>query len=381
MQYDRINYLLQQYIAGNMNEQEQEELRLWMADDANEAAFVAVFSSMTTDPATIKPYDSQLETVLQQILASSHQITPSRTMRPYRWWAAAAAVALLIGGTWLLWPASPKHLPVAELAPKDIAPGHAGAILTLDDGSQVVLDSMGNGVVANQAGTQVVIKNGQLQYDATANNATVVYNTMTTPNGRVYTLMLPDGSRVWLNAASSLRFPTAFTDGHREVTLSGEAYFEVNANAHQPFTVVADNMKVAVLGTSFNIQAYKNEQVQATTLISGKVKVTADNETQTLQPGQQATLSDKLQVSTTADLYQSVAWKEGVFSFDGMSLPEAMRQIERWYNITVIYENGIPDIHFGGKVTRNASLHDLLHILSRAELKFRLTDNRLIIMK
>jgi ferric-dicitrate binding protein FerR (iron transport regulator) len=283
---------------------------------------------------------------------------------------------------------------VKTATPADIPPGRDGAILTLADGRQVVLDSLGNGVIATQNGTQVELKNGELAYNKNAGVVVPVYNNLTTPKGRQFQLKLPDGSRVWLNAASSIRYPTAFSGKDRRVAVTGEAYFEVAHDKTKPFIVDIPSTtgepggsSIEVLGTQFNINAYDNEQSIKTTLLEGSVKIvkrqTANGKENPviLKPGQQAVLHDaQLTIHDHADIDKALAWKNGFFNFEDASLQEVMRQLERWYNIEVVYEKNIPDIRFGGKMSNDVSLSGLLRSLQEMEVHFRVEGRKLIVL-
>lgn len=300
-----------------------------------------------------------------------------------RWgWAAASVLLALAAGTWLWTSKQDPEIPVANIEKAKILPGKEGAILTLSDGSTLVLDSLGNGVIASQNGSEVLLKNGQLHYDVHAPNTNAItFNNMSTPRGRHFQLTLPDGTSVWLNAASSIKYPTAFTGNFRKVYVTGEAYFEVAKNEKMPFIVELNKKEtVEVLGTTFNVNAYENEETINTTLITGAVRVAST----ILKPGQQAQLNTKqssarLKVISNIDTDKVVAWKDGKFDFDGASLQEVMKQLERWYDIEVIFENGIPNIQLGGKMTKDVDLNGLLNALKKSELAFRLEGKKLII--
>jgi ferric-dicitrate binding protein FerR (iron transport regulator) len=246
--------------------------------------------------------------------------------------------------------------------------------------------------VARQTGANLLLHDGRLTYDPIREKTTeTVYNTMTTPRGRQFQLTLPDGTMVWLNAASSIRYPTVFTGTERQVEITGEAYFEVTKNIKMPFRVrVDDRADIEVLGTHFNVNAYENEKTLNTTLLEGSIRVLTVSGEQTsrkmtdgviLKPGQQAQLRTELHVFNNTDIDKVMAWKNGAFNFEDLPLEEAMRQLERWYDIKVKYENGVPDIRFGGKIGRDVSLADLLQILAGTKLKFRIEKGReLIIM-
>ncbi|SHM86424.1 FecR family protein [Chitinophaga jiangningensis] len=379
----RIQYLLQHYSNHRLTAAERQEWEVMLADPANREAFAQAVAAMDTDAAIIQPYDQQLEAVLHATLRIDAPL-PVR-VRPWRRWAAAAAgLALLVSAAGIyFYSSSHQNKNIKHTAERVIAPGHDGAILTLDDGTQLVLDSLQNGVVASQAGAPVQLHNGTLQYSQHASNAPLQYNTISTPNGRQFALVLPDGTKVWLNAASRLRFPTSFSGNERKVMLTGEAYFEVAANSHQPFIVKLDNDKyIEVLGTAFNVNAYVNEPAMTTTLLQGAVRVGNNDRNYIMRPGEQAAMeTERISITTTTSAEKVLAWKNGYFLFDGVSLDEAMRQLERWYNITVVYENGMPPIKFGGKVNRNSTLNEVLRILARADLKCRLDGDRLIIAR
>jgi hypothetical protein len=282
-------------------------------------------------------------------------------------------------------------LVAAKTAPvkNDIAPGKQGAILTLADGRTVVLDSLGNGVVASQGGTKVVLNNGRLAYNTEgAATAEPAYNTMTTPKGRQFQVTLPDGTKVWLNAASSLRYPTAFTGKERTVDVTGEAYFEVapmlsGSGDRMPFIVkINDATQVQVLGTHFNINAYKDEATINTTLLEGSVRIVNGGEKAILRPGQQAQtgLSTRIKIVADANVEKVMAWKNGVFDFQDATLEEVMRQLQRWYDIDVVYEKGIPKLEFIGKMGRDLSLAEVLGGLQLSKVHFRLEEGRRLVV-
>lgn len=307
--------------------------------------------------------------------------TPVRRMPASRRWWFAAAILILLGTGTYFWITNKKKTSSTTVAYKrDIAPGKEGAVLTLADGSQVVLDSLGNGIVAMQGGTAARIANGSLIYEGKGDQ-TVYYNTISTPKGRQFHLTLPDGTGVWLNAASSLRYPTVFTGDTRKVEVTGEAYFEVVKNKEMPFHVQVNNKAaVEVLGTHFDINAYANEQSINTTLIEGSVRVSASSGAVTLQPGQQAQVSGTISVVDDPDIDKIMAWKNGFFNFSGASLGEVMRQLERWYDIEVVYEKDIPQKTFYGKISRDISLRSLLIVLEKTGVRFRIEGRKLIVL-
>jgi transmembrane sensor len=304
-------------------------------------------------------------------------------IRPRYWWAAASILLLLAAGAYSVF--LYQHREPAEVVRlEDINAGKAGAILTLANGQHVVLDSLGNGVVATQHGVTVSLQNGTLLYDnnAGAGSGQIEYNTMTTPKGRQYQLILPDGTKVWLNAASSLTYPTAFSGGERNVKITGEAYFEVAKNEAMPFTVnMGDETRVEVLGTSFNVNAYKDGGNIDATLVEGLISVSAGADKKIVKPGEQAHISSSISIVKNADMDKALAWKNGIFNFEEVGLREMMMQIERWYDIKVIYAPNVPDVKFFGKMSRKADLATVLEALKGFGLHYEMMADRHLMVK
>ena len=278
------------------------------------------------------------------------------------------------------------------LSENDIEPGDDKAILTLGDGTKIILDDAQNGVLANQGGNSILkTSKGELIYSfskdngnqaSVGNTENVIFNTIQTPKGGKFLVMLPDGSKVWLNAASSLRFPTKFEGNKREVELQGEAYFEVAHDESKLFEVNTRNQTVQVLGTHFNINAYEDEPSVNTTLLEGSVRISdmRSNISQMLKPGEQAKVSQKIEVVNVKDTGEAVAWKDGYFHFNDEDIQTVMRQIERWYDVTVIYEGKVPSNRFGGEIERSLSLLQVLKILEKSKVHFRLEGREVIVM-
>ena len=393
-----IIYLLGKYSNGQATSQEVDQLlTLLRTEDHDETVVSFIEEQLTTfepdNTEDISFWKNRLNGGAQQITQKLEHVRPVHRVHFMRkWgWAAASIILALSLGVYLLSTKTKRTLPPVNVAQAaTIAPGKNGAVLTLADGSRVVLDSLGNGVVANQNGAQIVLKGGALAYDASgATNGEVAYNTMSTPKGRQFQVTLPDGTKVWLNAASSLRYPTAFTGKERKVTVTGEAYFEVAHNAALPFVVnVNDKEEVTVLGTHFNINAYENEKAIHTTLLQGSVKVgnrqsaIGNEKSVILKPGEQTSLSQSSQLSKPIPVQteEVIAWKNGLFNFESASLGEIMRQLERWYDIEVSYEKGIPNVEFEGKMTRDVPLSDLLSMLERSDIHFKVAGRKLIVL-
>ena len=301
---------------------------------------------------------------------------------------AAAVILLAVSGTavyhWCI-----KHeqqqLAVQNKAvvKHDVDPGDNRAVLTLANGSKLILDSAKIGLL-NQSGNTSINKtqDGQVVYTADKDqqpNGPVAYNTISTPRGGQYRVVLPDGSKVWLNSASSLKFPTAFTGIERDVELTGEGYFEVAKNKAKPFNVKVKDINVAVLGTHFNIMAYNDEADVKTTLLEGSVKLTQGNTSNLLKSGQQGIINDKNIKIIDVDTDEAVAWKNGFFDFERANIQDIMKQLSRWYGTEVIYEGKIPDDEFVGKISRDVKLSQVLHILELSHVRFRIENKKIIV--
>ncbi|WP_343673920.1 FecR domain-containing protein [Chitinophaga sp.] len=357
MDQKTFSILLEKYLRGNISQDEVNSLLNSLDDDAMRQQWEQAIAGMLTSQS--KPRSVKLYAV------------------------AATLLALLVTGIFFFTNNShPAQKLQATTPTHTITPGSNKATLTLADGSQISLDSASNGAIAHQGNVQVIkLNNGQLAYkaDATATNE-LHYNSLVTPRGGQFMIILPDGSKVWLNAATTLRYPTAFRGKSREVQLRGEAYFEIAPNAQMPFTVKVNNMEVKVLGTHFNIMGYPDENSIQTTLLEGTVQVRHNAASIRLNPGQQAFLQgENMTVKKDIDVDEIVAWKHGYFHFNHESLPGVMRQISRWYDVEVIYEANIPEREFGGKIERNSSLNDVLKILELSNVHYKIKERKIII--
>lgn len=388
MPTERFRYLFEQYLHKRYTPAEREEFLMRVSDPANHAQLEQLsgeynlLEAHSIAPELGEEVSEQIVTAILRTASHNGTSDAPRPIRGLQWVKYAAAILLLSAGAWFYqWKQQDREIgtknPVTSQQ-NDPAPGTNGAILTLADGTQVVLDSLGNRVIANEQGTQVRLEDGQLMYDPSkVNSGEITFNTMTTPKGKQFQLTLSDGTQVWLNAASSLRYPTLFSGKERQVYVDGEAYFEVAKNAKVPFRVTVTNkLNIEVLGTHFNVQAYTNENSIQTTLLEGSVKVNGS----VLKPGQQAQVDEKLHIVDNVNTEKVMAWKNGFFNFEGMGVEELMRQISRWYNVEVIYENGIPDKRFVGEVSRNMRLSSLLKILEEVGVRFRVEGRNLIVM-
>ncbi|WP_119080619.1 FecR family protein [Chitinophaga alhagiae] len=331
---------------------------------------------------------------IHRISPPTHREGALRISLRKRWWAAAALAGLLLAaGAVYFMQGSKKPPPLAQqpVTPRqDIAPGGDHAVLTLADGSTITLDSAGNGSLSTQGGTTIYKHaGGKLAYQAGGTSQVVQYNTLSTPRGGKYQVLLPDGTSVVLNAASSLRFPTAFTGSGREVELNGEAYFEVAGNAAAPFRVKVrpaagsgPERMIEVLGTSFNIMAYEDEPVMKTTLVSGAVRVTGEGVPALLRPGQQAVISNSgaggVRVENAA-LDEALAWTRNEFQFSNTNIYSIMRQISRWYNVDVSYEDSL-HVFLNGNIRKNVPASQVFKMLElTGEVRFRTENGRVTV--
>lgn len=391
MEKNSFEYYVERYIDGTITADEWTVLRQMVQSDDNKHALNSfmdeqIIASASLPDAFPVVTNRILSSVEKEIVAAPVAAIKVPTGRmPFirRWWVAASIILFLGIGAYL-WTAdqNAQDARVAAVPAQDILPGMEGAILTLSDGRQVVLDSLNNGVIAQQNGSDVVLNNGTLAYDLTgASTEAVVYNTITTPNGKQFVATLPDGTKVWLNAGSSIQYPTVFNAPERRVVVTGEVYMEVASDKSKPFLVNIDQRaQVEVLGTTFNVNAYQNEPSITTTLIAGAVRVKSEGKvSEILAPGQQAAIGKAIVVSH-ADMEGVTAWKNGSFYFNNTSITEVMRQIERWYDIEVVYENGIPDIELLGTAKRNLSLDGIIRGLSAMGVVLRLEPGKRLVV-
>lgn len=316
----------------------------------------------------------------------------------WRYTIAAAAAVLVISTTAILFYENHKDIAGTQIVKNDIAPGKNKAVLTLANGQKISLTDAINGQVAQEAGVTISkTAKGQLIYQSKANPSnknTNEYNTIEAPSGGQWQVILPDGSKVFLNALSSLKYPVSFSAKERKVELKGEAYFEITHNQKSPFRVVAKGQTVEVLGTHFNIMSYDNEQAVKTTLLSGSVKVssnvaglaktgTSGTESLILKPGEQAQVSKgNMKVIHDVDLEDVLAWKNGYFKFNE-NLQSIMTKVARWYDVEVVYETQPdPNFKFKGEISRDKNISELLNMLDyTGNIHFKIEGRRVIVKK
>ena len=371
--------LAHRFTSGTATDEEKALLHQWF-DGADKEETEQVFL-----PVGETEDDVRLRMKTRLLLAIEQE--PPRRIGYYTRWIAAAVTLVAVSLTGLyFWKAHKSRqaaVPaVAAISHNDLQPGGNKATLLLGDGSVVNLGAVKNGIIRKVAGTLIDKQDGQLRYNVSAADLAPEMNTIQTPRGGQYQVILPDGTKVWLNAASSLTYPTAFKGVSREVRLNGEAYFEVAGDKEKPFKVMVGNMQVNVLGTHFNVMAYEDETAIRTTLLEGAVKVTNGGASHLLKPGQEARLdrsSETLSLSeVNAD--EAVAWKNGVFQFGGASIETVMREIVRWYDVDVEYE-GRTSEHFRGTISRDVNASEVFKMLELTGAVHFAIDKKKIIVK
>lgn len=369
-----------------VTEAEQALLNNWLQ---RSAANRQLFSNLMNDSFVMKHLKEMQQwnipgfsAALVQQIREKEAAAPVRKL-PNPWFrrvSIAASVLLIAVATYfILRPSASKN----TITPENIATIEGAsnkARLTLADGRVIELDTLQDGSLAAVTGKAIQKSDDQLIYDNTGEAST---NTLTTPRGGKFRLTLPDGTRVWMNSASSLTYPTAFTGRNRTVDLSGEAYFEVAKNAKQPFTVNIQDLKVNVTGTHFNVNGYEEESQVLTTLVEGGVQVRRNQQVQVLKPGQQAITqrtSDNITVSD-ANIKQVLAWKDGLFIFDGKQKSEILRELSRWYDIQIEDKSGHNTTTYSGVLNRSLSLEELLDLLRESNvMNGKISGRKLIIL-
>ena len=388
----RLNYLYERWLTKTASGAERQEFWLLLETIGMESGLAPLMKDawnamQEEDDLFSLQQKNDLATRILKNTATAELSQPVIQMQaPRRSWLRYAAAVLLLGATVAVYLTVFRQsgqrsggLAQNEKLSK-IHPGGERAVLILADGSEIVLDSAGNGLLAQQGNVEVIkLANGQIAYDLKGAAQAEMMNTMRTPRGGQYQLTLPDGSRVWLNAASSISFPASFVGKQRRVKVTGEAYFEVAKNQAQPFLVDVDGQStIEVLGTSFNINAYRDDEGIRSTLVTGSIKVSGNGAKQdaaVLKPGQ--AWSDG-KVGAT-DIARDIAWKNGIFDFSGKSFQSVMKEIERWYDLQVQYKGTIPSFKFSGQMDRGVQLEDLVRFLQQYGLRIQLEGRKLMI--
>lgn len=378
--YDKIITLIADYNSGEITEAGKKELEDWMALKEHNRL---LFERLTSEDQLRE----ELKIIYKFNATDAYSGFERKYIKPAKklWLSISIAASVLIactfGGYLYFFPQHPvsQHLPVLA---KDIVPGKNAATLILANGQKIALDGVRTGELAREAGVLITkTSDGQLIYEVKdqGNVAGSKTNTLQTARGETYQVRLPDGTQVWINAASTLTYPASFaTLKTRTVTLNGEAYFEVAKDASHPFIVKTAQQNLVVLGTHFNVNSYTDEGQTLTTLLEGSVKI---NEQTLLKPGEQAQLSASGNMRVgKANIAEAIGWKNGFFLFEKDDLPTVMRQISRWYDMDVKYEGKIPKAIFDGKVYRNLNLSKVLEVLKYADVRFRIEGKTIVIM-
>lgn len=391
-----IAKLLQRYLQNDLNDSEIERLADWVnSQDADHEIKALLGESWNAFETDQRIPDVHAKAMLENILTKAKQARPRKTSGVVKniFWkrvAVAASVMLvtLIAANYFFTKNKGVETTVQTPANQDVkAPETNRAMITLASGQQIYLDSVGNGTMAMQGNVQIVkLANGQIGYQPASSNSTaeIIYNTLTNPRGsKVVNMVLSDGSKVWLNAGSSLTFPVAFPNSERNVSITGEAYFEIVHDASKPFIVAKKDVSVHVLGTHFNVNSYDDEDAVKVTLLEGKVNVVAGGNSKIIRPGQQAQVAlfgnENIMVNQV-DVEQVMAWKNGLFSFDEVGLREVMKQLERWYDVSVEYQGNIANLKFGGDIERSLSLSQVLEVLENSGVHFKIEGRKIIVL-
>ncbi|MCE7063394.1 FecR family protein [Dyadobacter sp. CY343] len=413
-QYFEQGHLIFKYLNGHITAQEQEELDHWITlSESNKALFARLTdrSALQSEVNAFPTADKAKAWERISLETGFDKPEKSKLISGLFLRYVAAAVFVLVSGIsmYLMLMRIDDKDTVAIQQAADVAPGKNKAVLTLADGSEILLDEVSEGEIAMQDNLLITkTDDGQLVYTTGKNMRKndarhQTYNVVSTPKGGQFKVVLPDGSKVWLNAASSLKYPTKF-GSERTVELVGEAYFEVTkSGAYQQsgkrngsFVVLSAGQAVEVLGTRFNVNSYSDEKRITTTLLEGKVKIISNPKNSKnshaaklperavmLKPGQQAQLSidrgDEIEVTNKVDLDQVIAWKNGQFIFKNASLAEIMRQVSRWYDVEVVFEGKTPENKYRGQIARDAPIAQILQILQVSGVNFKIEGRRIIV--
>jgi hypothetical protein len=384
----RLQYLFQKYFDKTATAEERNELAAIIDNEDNRASVMQVFQTAWEKyegEAQILTHE-KTEELLHHILGNGfHEkklfVLPTSPSIWKKIMVAASLVLLLGIGAWMIFSRHASQTPVAKAiqpVKQDVQPGKDGAILTLGNGEKIKLDDLADGMIAGKAN-----KSGSLlSYAAAKPGAPTEYNTLSTPNGRQFSLVLADNSRVWLNAASSITYPSIFGNDDRTVQITGEAYFEIAYNSKKPFRVLVNGLAVQVMGTHFNVNSYGDEEATKTTLLEGSIKISKAGFSKLVKPGQQALVnnSGEIKLINKVDVDAVVAWKNGYFSFEKADLQTIMRQVARWYDVQVSFEGRVPAVQFSGEIGRGLTLTQFLSILDETRIRYRIEGRNLVII-
>lgn len=399
MDNNRLQYLLKQYFDNTISREDCDELLRYLDEGESSAISAAIDQAMVADKPSITFYSAQQKKIYDQLISSIHQqqVEQFEVVKPHgfnwrNWIKIAALLVASVSVGILLFNYPDQNRPAHATGQKEnsdiLLPNYNQAILTLADGRTIVLSDSLGGVLAQETGVKITkMEDGSILYEADSEAAAggeTKYNTFSTPKGHTYQLLLPDGTKVWLNTASSIRYPVAFTKHERTVSLTGEAYFEVARDASKPFKVMAGGSTVQVLGTQFNVSAYEDEHAVTTTLLEGAVNVSRNGNAVTLKPGQQAVVDGQTgEISQLqADIRLAVAWKNGYFRFDNESIDHIISKISRWYDIQEVTYQGKIEDRFTGTFKRSKGVSQLFgHLEKLAPVRFEIEERRVKVMR
>lgn len=395
MHAERVKFLISLYCNDTISSSELQELSDLLALPQFDGYFGEMLEAIWDAPlihhaipasestriiATILPF-------LNSDIQEQAVVIPIETSQKwYKKIMVAASILLVFSASYfLLKPVSvvKNQLIAANI---DVKPGGQKAMLTLSDGSKIALDGLSDGLITQEGGTKIIkLANGQIKYAANQTDSKAIYyNTMSTPPGGQYQLELPDGTKVWLNAASSIRYPNVFSGNERRVNITGEAYFEVIKNGKMPFIVGVDGgAEIKVLGTHFNINSYANESALKATLLEGSIRIEKNKNFSLLKPGNQAQIAENgaIKLVDGVDMDEVVAWKNGNFHFKGADLSTVLRQIARWYDLEIDYK-AIPqgENRFTGKIPMKVNLSRLIKWMEWSDVHFRVEGKKLKVL-
>ncbi len=371
----RAAYLIGGFIRENLTEEEEEELEQWIQQSERH---LQIFEDLT-DEASVREYmhwyyQRDTEKKLGEVKNRIHFKSAGRLFHFWKYAAVAGiALLLLLGIYYELVDQAPRGMVENHPPPRDIAPGYETATLTLADGQQIDLRKLKDTLI----NAQVRIENGTILYNNAGGEPE--YHELSIPRKGFYQLVLPDGSRVWVNSESSIRYPSRFTGPERRVTVTGETYFEVAKDPRHPFIVSVNGVDIAAVGTAFNINAYPDEEGLRATLAEGKIKITGDQRQEYLEPGQQLLVQQNQWMLRTVDIAPVTAWTKQQFKFKGSTIEEVMRSVERWYDARVVFREKVND-HFTGTIDRNVPVSQLLKLLeATGRVHFRVEGNTITV--
>lgn len=383
---ERLQALLKRQFERSISQVEKDELMEYVLDPLYAQELLAQLPDVLSIELTDQDLNErQKENVLSYIFNYGHKRTAIKNSTKLWPRLIAAASIVLVASIGFYFYNTSRETEQQSFYANDIDPGKDGATLTLADGKKILINDVSAGNIALQSGVRISkTVDGQIIYEITGSNSDKIeYNTLTTIRGEQTQVLLPDGSLVFLNAASSLKFPTSFAKlKERSVEISGEAYFEIAKDKAHPFIVKNEKQEVEVLGTHFNINAYDDEPSVKTTLLEGSVKISTDQNTKVLKPGEQAVNNNEKLSIGEVDVDKAVAWKSSKFVFDDENIESVMRKLSRWYNVEVIYQDNVADRTFTGSISRYDKISKILDKITYIEaVHFKVEGRRITVMK